>query len=107
SGVLRARFRESLTAPKLMTPNQAEEFAIEVGATGVRFLSGHRIRVEIASSWFPQFDRNLNSGSDNNFLDGSPVVAEQTIFHDRKRPSRVVLPVIPTQQGGIHRGLKW
>jgi hypothetical protein len=107
SGVLRARFRESLTTPKLLTPNRAEEFTIEVGATGVSFLPGHRIRVEVASSWFPQFDRNLNSGSDNNFLDDKSIVAEQTIFHDRTRPSRVVLPVIPAEQGGITRGVVW
>jgi predicted acyl esterase len=64
-------------------------------AVGVRFLPGHRIRVEIASSWFPEYDRNTNTGSVNPFLDDEWIVARQRIFHDSAHPSHVVLPVIP------------
>jgi predicted acyl esterase len=60
----------------------------------VAFLKGHRIRVHVASSHFPQFDRNPNTGA--SFATTKEVrVAEQTVFHDAERPSHIVLPVIP------------
>jgi putative CocE/NonD family hydrolase len=107
SGVLRARFRESFQSPSFLTPGKAEAFRIDAGATGNRFLPGHRIRVEIASSWFPQFDRNLNSASENNFLETNPTIAQQTVFHERTRPSHVLLPVIPSETSDTERGLAW
>ena len=58
---------------------------------------GHRIRVEISSSWFPYYLRNLNTGADNIGLETTSVIAKQTIMHDAKHPSHVVLPVIPKQ----------
>jgi putative CocE/NonD family hydrolase len=105
-GLIRARFRESLEQPKLLTPGRPEVFRIDVGATANRFLPGHRVRLEISSSWFPQFDRNLNSGADNNFRDVEPVSANQTIFHDAARPSSVLLPVISPNLDGVIRGFE-
>jgi predicted acyl esterase len=64
-------------------------------ACGVRFLPGHRIRVEVMSSWFPEYDRNTNSGAENNFLDDQFVVAHNRIHHEPSRASHVILPVIP------------
>jgi uncharacterized protein len=93
-GILRARFRRSLAEPALLTPGEPERFNIDLGATANRFLAGHRIRIEVTSSWFPRYDRNTNSGALNNFLDAEPVVATQTIFHDHSRPSHAVLPVL-------------
>jgi uncharacterized protein len=93
-GVLRARFRESLEDPELLEPGRVYRFDIDMDATGVRFLAGHRIRLSVTSSWFTKWDRNLNSGALNNFLDANPVVAEQLLFHDRGRASHVVLPVV-------------
>ena len=58
------------------------------------FRKGHRIRVDIASSVFPNFDRNHNTGRDF-WSDTELRVATNTVFHDRSRPSRVILPVIP------------
>ncbi len=63
--------------------------------TGNLFDKRHRIRVEISSSYYPYYLRNLNTGEDNLALATNPVVARQTIFHDSERPSHVVLPVIP------------
>jgi predicted acyl esterase len=63
-------------------------------AAGVRFLPGHRIRVEVMSSWFPEYDRNTNSGADNPFLDAEIVVAHQRVYHEPGRASHVVLPVV-------------
>ena len=63
-------------------------------ACGVRFLSGHRVRVEVTSSWFPEYDRNTNSGAENNLLDDELVVAHNCIYHDVAQPSHVILPTV-------------
>ena len=58
------------------------------------FKPGHRIRVDVSSSDFPNFDRNHNTGGDD-YASAELTTASQTIFHDRTRPSRIILPVIP------------
>jgi putative CocE/NonD family hydrolase len=93
-GLLRARFRESFETPTLLTPGQVECYEIDLGGTANRFLPGHRVRVEITSSWFPRYERNLNTGADNNFLESAATIAEQTVFHDRERPSCIILPLV-------------
>lgn len=93
-GVLRARFRTSFERPELMEPGEIYCFRFGMDATGNRFLPGHRIRVEVTSSWFPRWDRNTNSGADNNFLDDTVVSARQTVYHQEGPASHVVLPVI-------------
>jgi len=96
-GILRMRYRDSLEAPKLMTPNEVYKVAIDAGVTSNVFLSGHRIRLEISSSNFPRFDRNPNSGG--------PVAnaglkdvrrAIQTVYHEHERYSYALLPVVPS-----------
>jgi hypothetical protein len=70
------------------------ELTIDLWATSHVFLPGHHIRLEISSSNFPRFDRNLNTGEDQ--ATGTRYQsAEQTIFHDQRYPSQVLLPVIP------------
>ena len=96
-GALRARFRDSWEEPELLEPGALYSFEIGLDATGIRFLPGHRIRVEVTSSWLTRWDRNTNSGADNNFLDSELTVADQTVFHERGRASHVVLP---TQRRG-------
>ena len=72
-----------------------ERFEIDMTATGVRFLPGHRIRVEIASSWFSRFERNPQTDAANWMTDErAPVIAQQQIFHDAEHASYVSLPVI-------------
>lgn len=94
-GVLRARFRQGFDRTVLLTPNEVTRFDIDMTAVGVRFLSGHRMRVEISSSWFSRFDRNPQTGNHNFFTDTArPVVARQKVYHTAKYPSHVVLPVI-------------
>src|SRR5207237_8382578 len=63
-GILRARYRNSQEKPGLMQPGNIYKFTIDVWATSNVFLSGHRLRLEISSSNFPRFDRNLNTGED-------------------------------------------
>jgi putative CocE/NonD family hydrolase len=93
-GALRARYRESFERPELLRPGAVEEYEIGMDAVGVRFRAGHRIRLEVTSSWFPRYDRNTNTGADNPFADGATVVARQAVFHDRAQPSHLVLPVV-------------
>jgi uncharacterized protein len=93
-GMLRARFRRGLDQPELLEPGRAYEYNIDLTGTANVFLSGHRIRVDITSSNFPQFDRNPNTGDDLG-SQASVRVATQTVFHDRGRPSRIILPVVP------------
>jgi uncharacterized protein len=93
-GVLRARFRESLTAPTLITPEKVYEYAIDLWATSHVFKAGHRLRLEVSSSNFPRYDRNPNTGHEFG-VDDELRTAQQTIFHDQRYPSHLVLPVIP------------
>jgi uncharacterized protein len=93
-GVVRARYRESLTTPTRLTPGQVYRFEIDMVGTSVAFLKGHRMRVHVTSSHFPQFDRNPNTGA--RFGTTTELrVAEQTVYHDAERPSHILLPVIP------------
>mgnify|MGYP006154856279 CR=1 FL=1 len=91
-GILRARFNKSLEKECFVNSNQVECFTIDLGFTAMLFTKGHRIRVQISSSNFPAFDRNLNTGK--GFGDSQIIVAEQTIFHDSKYPSFINLPKI-------------
>jgi uncharacterized protein len=93
-GVLRARFRESLTAPTLITPEKVYEYTIDLWATSHVFKAGHRLRLEVSSSNFPRYDRNPNTGHEFG-VDDELRTAQQTIFHDQRYPSHLVLPVIP------------
>ena len=92
-GILRARFREGLDTPQLLTPGQAYRYTVDLIGTAVVFQPGHRIRVDITSSNFPQFDRNLNTG-DPLGKGTQPRVAQQTIHHSASKPSAIVLPVV-------------
>jgi hypothetical protein len=93
-GILRASFRESDTAPKPIEPGRIYRYAIDLWATSYVVEPGHRIRVEISSSNFPRFARNLNTG--NRFgISDEIAVATQTIYHDTEHPSHITLPVIP------------
>src|SRR5207249_7259924 len=76
-GILRARYRESRSRPSLLTPGKTYELMIDLWATSHVFLPGHSIRVEISSSNFPRFDRNLNTGEDQ-ATSTSCQAAEQT-----------------------------
>ena len=93
-GIIRGRYRTSRMIPTLLTPGQVYELTIDLWATSHVFLPGHRLRLEIASSNFPRFDRNLNTGEEQ--ATGTRwQTAAQTIFHDQRYPSHILLPVIP------------
>ncbi len=91
--IVRARFRDgSKSSPSLIEPGKAYEYGILLGNAGTVFRRGHRIRLEISSSSFPHYDRNLNTGLVNEWT-SEIEVAHQTILHDRQHPSRLLLPV--------------
>jgi putative CocE/NonD family hydrolase len=93
-GILRARYRESTKgAPKPITPGEVYEYKIDLWSTSNVFLKGHRIRLEVSSSNFPRFDRNLNTGKDD-ATDGEIVKATNAVLHDAAHPSALILPVV-------------
>lgn len=93
-GIVRARFRESYTHPTLIEPGTVYGYTFKLWETSNLFKAGHHIRLEISSSNFPRFDRNLNTGNDP-ATDTNVCIAHQTIFHNNQYPSHVTLPVIP------------
>ncbi len=95
-GIVRGRHRNGRGPAELLTPGEVYEFEIDLWVTANLFRKGHRIRVEISSSNFPRFDRNMNTG-DPIGNDASPRRATQTIYHDADHPSHIMLPIIPTE----------
>jgi hypothetical protein len=93
-GILRARFRNSLENPELMRPAEIYRFNIDLWATSNVFKAGHRLRVDITSSNFPRFARNLNTGGDL-AGDARMVQATNTIYHDTQHPSAIVVDLVP------------
>jgi putative CocE/NonD family hydrolase len=93
-GILRTRYRKSSTALEPLAPGLPTELTIDVGVTSNLFKPGHRIRLELSSSNFPRWDRNPNTGG--SFGEDTELRrAEQTVFHDLARPSRLLLPIVP------------
>jgi hypothetical protein len=92
--VMRARYRHDEREPELLEPGRPYELVLRLGMTGNLFRAGHRIRVQVTSSFFPHVDRNPNTGRPVPH-ESRLVPARQTVFHDAARPSRVVLPVVP------------
>jgi putative CocE/NonD family hydrolase len=92
-GMVRARYRDSQARPSLLEPGRPYPFDIDVGPVGDRFRTGHRIRVEVASASFPQFDRNLNTGGPFGH-EAAGRTAHQRILHDAAHPSAIVLPIV-------------
>jgi putative CocE/NonD family hydrolase len=92
-GITRARYRNSPARQELMTPGAVYEFTIEPFPTANVFKRGHRIRVDISSSSFPRWDVNPNTGEPLG-LHRRVIVADNSIYHDLRHPSHVVLPVV-------------
>jgi uncharacterized protein len=93
-GIIRARYRDSQEKPDLINPGQIYKFDIDLWSTSNVFLKGHRLRLEVSSSNFPRFDRNLNTGGDNE-TGQKYVSATNAIYHDAEHPSALIVPVVP------------
>lgn len=99
-GVVRARYRTGVENTQLLTPGEVDEYCIDLWHFGIRLDTGWKMRVEVASAYFPTFSRNLNTGGHNE-RDTVFVTAEQRIYHSPEYPSRVILPVIDLDDGSI------
>ena len=93
NGILRVRYRDSWERPEMMQPGEVYAIRIELFPCGNRFVAGHRMRLEIASSNFPHFDLNFNTGEPEG-LSTQARVAMNSVYVDAARPSHVVLPVV-------------
>lgn len=99
NGILRASFRSSLTHPTPIVPGKIYKYEIKIWPTSNDFKAGHKIRLEISSSDFPQFAPNPNTGEKVG-VGTKTRVAEQTIYHDAAHPSSITLPIIPSDRLG-------
>jgi putative CocE/NonD family hydrolase len=93
-GILRLRCRNSQETPEPAKPGEVYHLKVDLWATSNVFLAGHRLRLEVSSSNFPRFDRNLNTGEDQSHATRI-ATATNTIYHDRQHPSALILPVVP------------
>ena len=91
-GILRLRYRDSQEKPQLMNPDQVYKISVDLWATSNLFRKGHIMRLEVSSSNFPRFDRNLNTGADQ-ATSRQFVSATNTILHDAEHPSALLVPV--------------
>jgi uncharacterized protein len=94
-GIVRARYRNSQEKTELMNPGQIYKFTVDLWATANLFRKGHKLRLEVSSSNFPRFDKNLNTGNSAAVGEKS-VPATNTIYHDAEHPSVLILPIVPT-----------
>lgn len=94
-GILRARHRNGLDVAELLEPEEVAEYRIRMYPTSNLFRRGHRIRLDVTSSSFPRFSRNLNTGED--VATGTRMeIARQRVLHTATYPSHVLLPIVPS-----------
>lgn len=92
-GIVRMRHRQGLDESRLLEPGTVYPVTVDLWDTSIVFLPGHRIRIQVTSSCFPRWNRNLNTGQSNEET-AHYISAEQSIWHDAEHPSHIVLPVI-------------
>ena len=92
-GIIRARYRKSFLKSEFVTPGDINEYVINLETASQLFLKGHKIRIDISSSNFPEYDRNMNTGNPPG-EDVKGITAKQQIFHESRYASYIDLPVI-------------
>src|SRR5580765_8579087 len=95
-GIIRARYREGFEKKVWLKAGEVYPIHVNLHATSNYFPAGHRIRLEVSSSNFPRFDRNLNTGG-NNYDETTWLVAHNGVNHSRQCPSHLLMPVIPAE----------
>ena len=93
-GILRLRYRNSQEKPELAKSGETYHVTVDLWATSNVFLAGHRVRLEVSSSNFPRFDRNLNTGEEQASATRMSK-ATNVVFHDKSHPSALMLPLVP------------
>ncbi|MFC2166021.1 CocE/NonD family hydrolase [Acidobacteriota bacterium] len=96
-GIKRARYRFGFEKEVLLTPGKTEKIPVNLFDIGHTFLPGHKIRVEVSSSVFPWVNPNQNTGNPV-ATDTEWKIAHQTVYHDTKYPSHIILPVMPNKK---------
>ena len=94
SGILRLRYRSSQEKPEMANPGETYHVTVDLWATSNVFLAGHKLRIEVSSSDYPRFDRNLNTGEEQARATRM-VKATNMIYHDKAHPSALVVAVVP------------
>lgn len=97
-GIIRARYHKGFDRSTPLERGQVYELRVDLQATATFFPAGHRLRIEVSSSNFPRFDRNLNTGG-KNYDETQGVTARNTVLHSARHPSHVVLPIVPAARG--------
>ncbi len=93
--IMRGKFRNSLENPEAFTPGEVTKVTFKLNDSHHTFLAGHKIMVQIQSSWFPLFDRNPQTFCDIYNADGKDFIkATQRVYHSDKYPSKIVLQVL-------------
>lgn len=92
-GIRRMRLRNSAAKEELMKPGEIYPVTIELSNTALTFLKGHRVRVIVSSSNHPKYALNLNDGGPM-YRKGAGLVATNTVYTDKQRPSALILPVV-------------
>jgi putative CocE/NonD family hydrolase len=94
--ILRGRYRNSFEHPQAIPPNQVQQYRFELPNVNHVFQPGHRIMVQIQSSWFPLYDRNPQTFVPNifNARPGDYRKADITVLRSRSHPSAVLLPLV-------------
>jgi putative CocE/NonD family hydrolase len=99
-GVLRVRYRNGYANPTRLRAGEVYPITIDLQASSIYLAPGHRLRLEVSSSNFPRFDRNLNTGG-RNTDEVTGQVAHNSVYHSAGRLSYVLLPIIPEHSGGV------
>jgi putative CocE/NonD family hydrolase len=92
--IVRARYREGFDKQVFMEEGEVYKLELSPMSTSNYFAAGHRVRIEVSSSNFPRFTRNLNTGG-KNYDETEGVVAHNTVHHSKAYPSKIRLPVVP------------
>ncbi len=100
--ITRAKYRDGQQKAKLLKPGKIYQVNVNIAGISHEFLKGHRIRIDLASSNYPRFDRNLNTGHKEGVDTASDaIVAQNTIYHDAAHPSAINLPIV--QSNNTHK----
>jgi hypothetical protein len=94
-GIIRTRYRLSRERVELMRPGDVCRVSVDLGSAAHVFLAGHRMRIEVSSSNFPHYDRNLNTGAGPGDASPRAVPATNQVYHDSARPSALVVAMAP------------
>ena len=95
-GITRVRYREGFDKARMMSPGKVYEVPVDLHATSWYLPPGHKLRVQISSSNFPRFDRNLNTGG-RNYDETTWRTAKNTVHHTAAHASRLILPVMKNE----------